>query len=521
MRWYTDDELAAMSTPVIRRMRGAIVRRNTPEAEVLCSELARERILLHDLQAETATALATYIGNALGEESLCKAYSFILEKSAKRQVFDLLAAKPDRALEAALLARNCWTAHSCGGAGEHGASFELLEDDEKFTFVLDPCGSGGRMWRKGLYSPPVSFGATGRAYTWSYGRKEFPYYCIHCAFLNELLPYAALGFITWPVDPPESAEDACRWHLYKNRDSVPLRYYERFGLEKKPAATSLFGCRLSAGLANAPERRDSRVTVPGRRRAFSERDLSTMSTSTAERIRWKLAVEDRPGALAVSYLMGSEFLFLHALYVNAIACSLEFLAIEAGEDAVGEALAFAYDRCAAGQVVSVLGELPRREILASLTRDFFLAGTCGGGGYPRSKIRVREDDASVTITLDPCPSGGRLIRRGAFGPLTARQRSREAVENGVLRLLARAPLPLKVMAPATNVVADYISCTRVPHDLGVTRGVHDWAGGRVGQPYYCALCTEFLRRSGCDWLEVSPPTDQSGTCVWKARKQEA
>ncbi len=72
----------------------------------------------------------------------------------------------------------------------HQATFQVIEEDDRFVFRLDPCGSGGRMYR----------GEMGRTDAFRYGhellceipekaditfqRAPFPMYCIHCAATN-------------------------------------------------------------------------------------------------------------------------------------------------------------------------------------------------------------------------------------------------------------------------------------------------------------------------------------------------
>lgn len=496
MRWFTAEELTTMTTPVIKRVAEAIKRGQTDTALELCELLTDERIVLHDFLAEAGTAAIGWIAQALGEESLPAAFDYVFRQSAKRQVFDLVSRLSDRSLEAMMLARNCWIAHSCSGAGEHGGAFSIDEDDEKVTFTLDPCGSGGRIWRKGLCGPPVDLGVTSRAYPWSFGIEGLPLYCVHCSFLNELAPLEAIGFMTWPVDPPGSPDAVCRWHVYKERDAVPGEYFRRVGLPDRGRKTG--------------------TTQVGR--WFSDDELREMSRPTPERIRDALEAGDRKSALAVCREMGGEFFFLYNLYVNALACALEFAAGACGERALGDVITRIFEKCVATQVVPLFEGTSRPEALELLVKDFFLAGTCGGAGHPPARVRLEEDAREFRVMLDPCPSGGKLLRRRAFGPAGTGRRSRERLENELMGLAARLRFPRRIMWPATLETVDYIAETRKPVGLGITGVRHDWAGGRVGLPYYCGICTGLLGLSGCDWLEVSPPAGRKEPCVWRARK---
>lgn len=479
-RWFTSAELREMATPVIQRVTEAIRCGSISEAITLCGVLAEERIVLHDFYADATTALVTWLGREFGEEILEDAYTFIFEESAKRQLYDVLPGQLDRGIEATLLSRSCWIAHGCSGAGEQPASFRLEEDDEKFTFIMDPCGSGGRLWRKGRYRAPFGFALTKRAHAWSYNRKGFPTYCVHCVFLNEILPTRYLGYPLWPVDPPLGPEGECRWYLYKNREAVGK----------------------------------SRTI----KRTFSVSQLEEMSTSTPDRIRTCLAKGDRRGAVSVCRQMAGEFLFLHNLYVSGLASGLDFVVKRAGEEALGDVFGYLYRTCMKTQIQPIVDKLTRKDATSWLVFNFFLASTCGGIGYPPAKIEAIEDAQAVTVTLDPCASGGKLLGNGAYRPMGKLRTAKEVIENGLIRASVRLPIPGFVMEAAVPLVVDFLSETRKPSPLQKTSVPFPWSGEIEGLPYTCGLCTALLRESGCDWICVQPPVSPKHACTWRFRK---
>jgi hypothetical protein len=495
--WFNKAEIFELTTPVMERIIGSIREDKIDRAVALCDLLKEERIILHDFFADACTALYTWIGTNLGEERLKDMFTFSFEQSARRQIYDIVDPALKRGLEAFTLARGGWVAHSCSGAGEHGGAFRLEEDDEKFTFVLDPCGSGGRLWRKRRYEPPLSFARTERSYPWSYNRKGFPYYCVHCSFLNELLPYAHLGFINWPVDPPEHAMDVCRWHLYKDRFSVPGIYYGRFGLMK-------------------PARGGNQK--PGKKRWFTEEQLTGMARPTPDRIRERLQHGKNREALRIASRMKGEFFFLHNLYVNMLVTTLDFIAREAGEERLGQVLSYVYDACVREQIMSRISGLQRRDALAFIIRNIFLADTCGGAGMPAPRISIEEGESEVHIILDPCASGGKLIRRRAYEPLKASTKFRESLENRLMKLSLKIPLPRRLLELALPIVIDYLSEYRRPEGMGMTHKTHPWSSVRSSLPFYCCFCKVFLKEANCDWLEVTPPAGLNEPCIWRARK---
>jgi hypothetical protein len=495
--WYNKEQIYELTTPVAIRIMKSIRQKKINEARDLCDLLKEERIVLHDLFADFCVALFTWIGRNLGEERLQDMFIFCFEQSARRQLYDLYDPALKRGLEAFLIARDSWVAHSCSGAGEHGGAFRLEEDDEKFTFILDPCGSGGRLWRKHRYEAPFDFSVTEHAYPWSYDRKGFPYYCIHCFFMNELLPYRHLGYINWPVDPPEHPMDVCRWYLYKDFFAVPEKYYARSGLSK-PAG--------------------DRNTNAGGKRWFSQVQLTEMIRPTPDRIRERLDRGYPREALKIASQAKGEFFFLHSLYVNLLVTTLDFIVQEAGEDSLNQALTYVYDACVRKQIIAKISELPREDCLAFIIRNIFLADTCGGAGLPAPRITIEEDTTEVRIVLNPCASGGKLIRRRSYEPLKASAAFREKIENRLMKLSMRVPFPRRLLEFFFPIVIDYINEFRKAEGIGMTHKAHPWSSGRSSLPYYCCFCKVFLKEANCDWLEINPPSGFKDPCVWYARK---
>jgi len=495
--WFSEEERAEMATPVIERIRRAIRCGDNDRAVALCEDLRGERIVLHDLFADMTTALFTWVGQNLGEETLPDMFTYCFENSARRPIFDLMDLDMDRGLEAELLVRGSWVAHSCSGAGEHPGAFRLEEDDEKFTFTMDPCGSGGRLWRRGRYGSPYDFATTSRAYPWSFNREGLPYYCIHCSFMNESMPMQYLGFPIWPVDPPEDAGDVCRWYVYKDKWGVPRSYYDRYGLQRKKRAES---------------------PKPGGERWFTPGQLEDIVRPTPDRIRERLEKGNSREALRIAREMGGEFLFLHNLYTSMVVTILDFISRRAGEDEMGSALAFLYEKCVRRQVASLLEGMERREALRFIIHNFFLADSCGGAGFPPASLSVAEDAAGVTVTLDPCGSGGKLLRRKAYQPLGTAKKTVEDLEVRALRMAMKLPLPRRLLESALPPSVDFFCEMRRPAGMGTTRRAYDWSGGRAGMPYYCCLCTSFLEQAGAGWLEVLPPAGPRQPCVWRAGK---
>lgn len=71
----------------------------------------------------------------------------------------------------------------------HQGAFRLEEEDDRFVFVLDPCGSGGRLFREEMHKDMFHYGTelapiVAQPHTLTFGREQFPLYCSHCASGN-------------------------------------------------------------------------------------------------------------------------------------------------------------------------------------------------------------------------------------------------------------------------------------------------------------------------------------------------
>jgi hypothetical protein len=232
-RWFTDDQLDAMAQPTMDRAIAALDAGDVDAARAACEAMRHEWGMLHDLMAESVLGLITFVQERLGDDGVADAWESAMERGWRRQVEQINQIPRRKVVE--LLAAT-WRAHSISGTGEDPASFTIEEDDEKLTFVLHPCGSGGRLMRRGLYERE-GYGKTKQAHDWSFGRQDMPLYCTHCAFMNESLPIKWAGFPLYPLDPPQNYDtDPCRWYWYKDPAQIPDRFARRYGpAEPQPA----------------------------------------------------------------------------------------------------------------------------------------------------------------------------------------------------------------------------------------------------------------------------------------------
>jgi hypothetical protein len=127
--------------------------------------------------------------------------------------------------------------HLSGTDRRGGMTF--LEEDDRWGFRFDPCGSGGRVIRDdttgGRPRPaePLSLAVTTRPHDWSFGQAGVQAYCVHCCLLNMVMPIDRLGYPTRVIDPPTwpaaRSGAPCTWWVYKDPARVPDEVYERVG----------------------------------------------------------------------------------------------------------------------------------------------------------------------------------------------------------------------------------------------------------------------------------------------------
>ena len=130
------------------------------------------------------------------------------------------------------------------GPGRLG-DMEFEEDEVRYTFRFDPCGSGSRSLRgddeiEGTPSrmlPPYNFGVTQEEHDFAWNKKGVCYYCSNCCLVMQLKPIDAFGYPVRVVEPPvypATADAKCTWHVYKDPKETPAEFYEAVGRRKPP-----------------------------------------------------------------------------------------------------------------------------------------------------------------------------------------------------------------------------------------------------------------------------------------------
>lgn len=114
----------------------------------------------------------------------------------------------------------------------HCADFRLHEEDDRFVFTLDPCGSGGRLLRGQMWRDLFRYGGPlsptmPEPHPINFSRHNAPTYCTHCAASNRAQlrgaqdPRVPLFFVI-DGQAQQRAGMPCRTFVYK-KDADRLR----------------------------------------------------------------------------------------------------------------------------------------------------------------------------------------------------------------------------------------------------------------------------------------------------------
>jgi hypothetical protein len=152
---------------------------------------------------------------------------------------------------------------------------------------------------------------------------------------------------------------------------------------------------------------------------------------------------------------------------------VSFIQQRLGEDGVAEAWEASMNR-GWRRHHQAIESLDRRDLVPLLAATW-RAHSCSGVGPNPGSFTISEDDQKVTFAMNPCGSGQRLVRNGAYDGLP---------------------------------------------DGGRTREAHDWSFDRQGFPLYCTHCSFMneslpIQWSGYPLYPCDPPEDYSkDPCTW-------
>ncbi len=228
------DDWEDLGRPTQEMIVNAINEGRVEEAKALADYFIPEGKALHDLFCDWIWDIFTKISEEQGEEAVYRMCRSTQETWMMRRTWKgLLKMSVEERVH---INAEVMRSHRCGP--NQDGTVEIIEEQDRISIRMDPCGSGGRMRRgdpvdgtPSRLGPPYNFGVTRKAYRWSWGRKNVPYYCIHCA-INEILPIEWGGYPLWVTGYSDDASLPCYWHFYKDPGLIPEEYFERLGFKK-------------------------------------------------------------------------------------------------------------------------------------------------------------------------------------------------------------------------------------------------------------------------------------------------
>ena len=143
-----------------------------------------------------------------------------------------------------------------------------------------------------------------------------------------------------------------------------------------------------------------------KQRLFTNEELQEMGKVTRDLINEAIDEGDLAQAKKLTDRMYREFLAMHDLYLNWLTATLTYVGRNHGDEALHNALKEGCSAC----VLPLAESYDKKDIKIRIQ---MLAAGLRGHLHP---FKIEEDDEKFTITYETCPSGGRLIKNGAYEP---------------------------------------------------------------------------------------------------------
>jgi len=218
---YIEQYFREAQAKISKETEEAIRNKDDEKAKSLLEQREKQHLLIHDVYIEMMVSCFSYMGKVYGDKGL----EGVLRHSGEMQK-EGFTAWENMPVEDFVRS----TAHLMK---THMGKVKLIEDDEKFTFIHDPCGSGGRLMRERAYDLPKNYYKIKDAKPIGFGEKDYPSYCAHCAVWNNVQSTEWFGHPQWVHEPAKSPDDPCVFHIYKDPKKIPEKFFKRIAKEKK------------------------------------------------------------------------------------------------------------------------------------------------------------------------------------------------------------------------------------------------------------------------------------------------
>lgn len=219
-RTFSDQELREMAESRFILARDAIRRGDKEAAEKMLQAIQNESMDVHDLLRDWLTDILSEIGRQFGDEKLHE----IMTKTVGNYMNPLKELFGEGVRRCVETTATIWRAHF--------SEFDITEDDEKITFMLKPCGSGGRQIRDGRYGAPLNLLRIQKPQAMTIQSRDCPVYCAHCVAMSEWMLEQNTECV-FVVEIEHGKDDANHlFHIYKDPSKVPEEIYTKLGREK-------------------------------------------------------------------------------------------------------------------------------------------------------------------------------------------------------------------------------------------------------------------------------------------------
>jgi hypothetical protein len=217
-----------LGTGTVRVINDLIDQGKTEEAKAMVEYFRTEMLVVHDIYAQYVQDILAFIARTYGEDQVEAAFRAALGTwfAVRYEAYNRMSLE-----EKVQLTAEGMRCHLDGP--ERKGDFTLIEEQERYVFKWDPCGSGGALRRRAL-AEGTEVESAKEAHSWTWGKKNVCLYCSHCSLVNEILPIENFGYPNRITEYPENPGDPCTWYIYKNPDDIPEQYYARIGKTKPP-----------------------------------------------------------------------------------------------------------------------------------------------------------------------------------------------------------------------------------------------------------------------------------------------
>jgi hypothetical protein len=222
-RLFTEQELKDMGTRTLDLLLETIDAGDREKARALANRMYGEFNFLHDAYMFWVSGLLTHIYRKYGIDAV---------EEAEREAHAIEARavmKPPEKTDFRSRVEGL-----AAGLRGHLQNITIVEDDEKVSLTMKPCGAGERIIQKGGYSPEIGLARVKEPHRATWGMKDFPIYCVHSPVMEMMAientgNFGSVHFVSEPM-----CQEPCQFVLYKDPEDIPEKLYTRLG-KKKPA----------------------------------------------------------------------------------------------------------------------------------------------------------------------------------------------------------------------------------------------------------------------------------------------